>query len=172
MHTNTEQQNIPNNQYSSEDHTTPQELFKPAFAPVDYHKVQTAINDCIADIHELLPAFSKDQKMQLQRLIGGVSDATIMGIDEVTNQYQLVLRIRDMVLDGDDHFYESTTAKDLSALVNSISNLISLYLKHQVKLDQLRDIAVLREAVVDAVRELPMDVQTKFFAKLEELNER
>jgi hypothetical protein len=162
MHTNIE---------SLEIFSTPlSEFMRPAFDPKDYDRVQESIKECIYELRDLAPALSTQQKIEITRLIGFQSGQDVMTIDEVTQQYQLVLRIRDMVLDPDNSINEKTDPRGLTALVNAISNLINLFLRHKDKIDHMKEIAHMREAVVTAMGGQSVDVRKMFFDKLDELN--
>lgn len=145
----------------------------PAYSAADFHKVQAEIGTMMIDLQEMIPALTKTQKMQIQAMLGlGTSDnpSMVMDIDEVTAQYMLVLKVRDMVLDPQQRFHERTDAKGLTALVNAINGVINLFIRHQAKLDHMKEVSHMRESVVFAISELDPEVQQRFFEKLEELN--
>jgi hypothetical protein len=148
----------------------------PPYSFSDYGKVRVAIEDCISELKHLAPAMNKAELNEIKALLGigfGSPDKeqSSFTIDQVEEQYNLVLAIRNKVLSDEGGILEVTSAKDLAALVNSINNLISLFLRQQGKIDQQKEIAKVRTAVTYAIKELPIEQQRKFLDRLNTLKD-
>lgn len=150
----------------------------PRFSAQDYHKVQAEVEDLLAHFKDFAPAMTEDQKARALSYMGIVQPYEVLqrnashatyDVDQVSAQYALVQKIRQMVLDPANNFTERTDAKGLSALVNAINGTISLFMRHQESLDSLKEMRIMREAIIEAVKDLPNEVQDKFFRRLEQL---
>lgn len=147
----------------------------PAYSPADYHRVQESIRDVLSELQQVAPALSDTHRQEIAYMVGisgtGYESHDSFDVDQVTSQYALVKKIRSMVLDPQNNFHERTDAKALSALINAINGTITLFFKNQEKIDNLKEMRNMREAVITAVKDLPAEAQETFFKRLEELRD-
>ncbi len=166
--------------YSDEFPTSPEgglmPLQRPSYSPADYHKVQDAISDVLDDLRQIAPALNDAQRETVLNITGAramsvSSDGRPIqyDVDQVTEQYRMVQIIREKVLSAGNIIAENASAKDLSALVNAINSTISLFMRHQTTMDHLKEMRIMREATILALKGLPEDVISEFFRRLEEL---
>ena len=143
---------------------------------VDMHKVRQRIEEVLTDLHSVSSALTLADRTRIHSMLN-IEDMTYtpgeiranMDVDEVTRQYLLVLKIRNMVLDPNQQIAKGDDVKALSSLVSSINSLISLWIRSQEKVDHMREVSHMREAVIAAISEQSAEVREIFFAKLKEL---
>jgi len=133
-----------------------------------YHLAQADIDDAIQELLLHSAALTNDHRRQLTRIIERSDGLDKQyGIDEVHQQYRLVEKIRTQVVSDDGMILPDTTVKDLSALIGALNSLISVYIRSEQKLNKLQEEANLREAVLEALKELPPEAREVFFKKLD-----
>jgi len=127
-----------------------------------YYSAKEEIDSLILDLKEYANLMSPRQRDSLREL-SGLGTSEIMNIDEVQKQYQVILKIREQIMDKDGQLLAGVPVKDITSFTVATSSLIKLFLHAQDKIDHLREVALIREAVIQAVGVLPQDVRTKFF---------
>jgi tRNA threonylcarbamoyladenosine modification (KEOPS) complex Pcc1 subunit len=90
-------------------------------------------------------------------------------INDIHEQYRMVQRLRDQLLDRDDRVLVGVSAKDLSSLINSINSLIGLFLRAEEVMNRVEEEGRLREAVQAALTTLPAAARKTFFNRLSDL---
>lgn len=153
----------------------------PSYSPADYHRVQQGISDVFEELRQIAPALNDNQKEEALSIIGinGFSSSTVgynsngkviqFDVDQVSAQYALVQALREKVLTTGNDIREFASAKDLSALINAINSTIALFLRNQEKIDHLKEIRMMREATILAMKDMPPEIQANFFKRIEEL---
>ena len=151
----------------------------PAYSPADYYKVNDAINDLINDLRQVAPALSDSHKLEIMAVAGIPSVFHSIGktqtglvqydVNEVVQQYKMVKLLQSKVLTNNGDILVGTDAKSLSALINSINSTIALFLRNQEKIDHLKAMKTMQEAVIGAVKDLPPETQATFLKRLNEL---
>lgn len=134
----------------------------------DYMKALDEINDCIHDLEEMSGFLNTNHRNRLKKLIGHDLDDEIgFTVDEVEKQFIMVKKIRDQLVQDDGRLLEGTEIREISALISASNSLIALYMKNQAMIDHLKEVALLREAVTYAIKELDKESQAKFFNKFD-----
>ena len=136
-----------------------------------YHRNILEIDNLITDLQEYSSLFTPQHKTTLRRLVGE-DTPSVMTVDEIQKQFELVKKIRDQIIDPSGKLLDGVEVKVIAALVSSLSSLISLFLKNQEKIDHMKEVSHLKVSVIEAVSGLDADTQSKFFAKLDELSSR
>ena len=147
-----------------------------AFSPHDYYRVQQAIEEAFEELKAVAPALTTEQKLKAAQILDidylasavmPIDTLESFGIDEVSAQFALVKLLRDQVLSSNGRILEESSTKDVTSLINAINSTISLFMRAQEKIDHLREMQRMREATIVAMKEMPMEVQTKFFQYLD-----
>lgn len=134
-----------------------------------YHQNLQEIDGLITDLKEYSGLLTPKHKTDLGRLAGGPVDVDVLTIDHVQKQFQLVMKIRDRLVDGEDNLLEDFDTKTIGTLTTAVNSLLSLFLKSQDKINHLQEIAHLKEAVVTAVSSLEKPQQMLFLTKFDDL---
>lgn len=134
-----------------------------------YHKNLKEIDEIIVDLQEYSTLFTPEHKNKLRNLVGSNEPAQ-MTVDDVQQQYELVKRIRDQIVDGSAILREGTDVRSLTSFVSASNSLISLFLKNQQTFNHIKESEDLKEAVLWALRDLEPAIHTRFFNKLDELS--
>ena len=144
----------------------------------DINKIRDLVDNTLNDLYHVASVLTIEDRVRIHQILGiedlleGCSPASgvNLDIDEISQQYQLVMKIRNMVLDPSNQIAKGTDVKALTSLTASIGSLMGLWLRSQDKIDHLKEIAHMREAVIHAINDQPAVVRERFFSKLEELN--
>lgn len=134
----------------------------------DYLKAVDEINDCIHDLEEMRTFLNDTHRGRLKKLIGhDLEDEIDFNVDEIEKQFIMVKKIRNQLVSDDGRLLEGAEVREISALISASNSLITLFLKNQSMIDHLKEVALLREAVTHAIKELDKESQTKFFNKFD-----
>lgn len=153
-------------------------------------KLQQEIREIIDTLHDIAPALTVEQKVEIYDVVGPIqnkggnsqlnraqdeffgspaaSTVGVLDINAITAQYLLVEHIRDTILDPNNTIKHKATPRELSALISSISNVVSLFLKNQDKIELLKEVQSIKRAVSYALQDAPMAVRTKFLEKFKQ----
>ena len=139
-------------------------------SPADYYQAQEDINDIINNLYSYRTQLSPKHMDMLRVLCAKDDSSDFLTVDEVTKQFQMVKKLRNTLLDHDNNIMINADAKGLSALISSINSLISLFIRSQDKINHMKEVADLREAVLTAVSTLPQEARQIFLDKLDSLS--
>lgn len=134
-----------------------------------YHVAVEELNSIIVDLEEHSSLLTNKQKATLLRLSGHNPADNVVSVNQVQKQYEMVLLIRDRLLDEDGELLEGIETRALASFSASVNSLIQLFLRNKDKMDHMREIEHLRAAVIQAVETLDKPAQVRFFQRFDEL---
>ena len=137
---------------------------------IDENKSRQAVKEILADLRDIAPALTTTDKVEVANICKLSNASEYLSANEIESQYRLVQKLRDKVMTSSE-ILTTNSARDLSALVTSLNSFISMYLRNQEKINHLQKLSNLREAVVDAIKDLGPDVTKKFYEKLSQFDE-
>lgn len=148
-----------------------QELYKRDPMNVhSYHQLSAELEDSIDDIEMHLSALTDDQTARLHHLVTTAEGKPSFDASEVDKQYHLLLHIQEQVIDMSGVLKASASMRDISSVLSGIGSVLSLFLKAEAQIDSIKAEADLKQAVLEAIKELPAESQKIFFERLEELS--
>lgn len=136
-----------------------------------YHQAVAELDLILVDLEEHASLLTGKQKATLLRLSGYDPSSNNISVDQVQKQYELVLKIRDRLLDDDEGLLAGIETRALASFSASVNSLIQLFLRNREKLDHIREVEHLRAAVIQAVETLDKPAQVRFFQRFDELSE-
>ena len=136
-----------------------------------YHLAVEELNVIIVDLEEHASLLTSKQKATLLRLSGYDPSSNAISVDQLTKQYELVLMIRDRLLDSEGSVLQGIETRSLASFSASVNSLIQLFLRNKDKLDHIREVELLRSAVIKAVETLDKPAQVRFFQEFDSLTE-
>lgn len=140
-----------------------------ANSPAAYLNQLDEINENLLDLEEVAHLLTDRHKDRLRKLAGPLKDKELFTIDDVSEQYALVKKLRARVLDNEGELLEGFDPRALSTFITTLNTTITLFLKNQATIDHLKEINFLQEAVNSVVKDFPQEEQRKFYRKLEEI---
>jgi len=88
---------------------------------------------------------------------------------EIHSQYILLNTIRGRLLDENSQLLQDATAKEVQALMSQCNSFLSLYLRSMEKIDRDKELVEIEQAVTEAMRDCPKEVQDRYLERLKEL---
>lgn len=85
---------------------------------------------------------------------------------ELDALFTLVKTIQAKVVTDEGEILANATTRDIASLTGSITSLLRAFASHQQKIDEAKELADLKEAVLAAIMSLPKEAQDRFFAVL------
>jgi len=147
---------------------------RPDLSAYEKQATKEAIQELIADLQDLAPAITDAQKATIFDILGPLYDTHDelpgtgqVDIDAVTEQYMLVKSIKRKVMDPHGTLHYHASARELTSLVNAINSVISLFIRHQDRMDTLAQVQELKRAINAALEDSPEEVKRKFLQALE-----
>jgi len=136
----------------------------------EYNQLADELNDSISDIEMHVAVLTDSQTARLHTLITAAQGKPSFDATEIDKQYHLLLSIQEQVVDMSGTLRATASIRDIASIIGSMNSLISLFLKAEAQLDSIKAEADLKEAVLEAMAELPEKNRAKFFDKLKELS--
>jgi hypothetical protein len=136
-----------------------------------YHQAVEELDTIVIDLEEHASLLTGKQKATLLRLSGHDPSSNDVSVDQVQKQFEMVLRIRDRLLDEDGELLAGIETRALASFSASVNSLIQLFLRNKGKMDHIREVEHLRAAVIQAVETLDKPAQIRFFQRFDELSE-
>lgn len=136
-----------------------------------FHQAVAELDLILVDLEEHASLLTNKHKATLLRLSDHDPSSNNISVDQVQKQYEMVLRIRDRLLDEDGDLLANIETRALASFSASVNSLIQLFLRNKEKLDHIREVEHLRAAVIQAVETLDKSAQVRFFQRFDELSE-
>lgn len=133
-------------------------------------QVQNSLTANIEEIEVNSALLTPEQISKLSRLVGRLGGTqrartTKVSMDDIIDQYALVLNMRDRVVNSDAQ--DTLSLRDLATFTNAVSALSTLFLRYQEKIDHILELNNLRDALVKTLKEFPTALSDTFFQTLE-----
>lgn len=134
-----------------------------------FHKISDDLDDSIQDLEMHANMLTEEQTARVQRLLTFTEGVPEFTVSEVDRQYHLFLKMQEQLVGMDGQLKATASVRDIAAVISSMGGLVGLFLKAQKELDSIKAEADLKDAVLEAIRVLPVENQTIFFERLNEL---
>lgn len=136
----------------------------------EFHQISEALDDSVVDLEMHASLLTDEQTARLHRMLTFADGVPEFTVSEIDRQYHLFLKMQEQVAGMDGQLRATASVRDIAAVISSMGGLIGLFLKAQKELDSIKAEANLKDAVLEAVRVLPVKNQEIFFARMEELD--
>lgn len=140
-----------------------------ASSPAAYMRQIEEINENLLDLEEVAHLLTPRHKERLRKMAGPLEDNDLFTVDDVSEQYALVKKLRARVLDNEGELLEGFDPRALSTFITSLNTTITLFLKNQATIDHLKEVNFLQDAINEVVKDFSPEDQRKFYRRLEEL---
>lgn len=87
--------------------------------------------------------------------------------EEIQRQNDIINSMKSRILNEDSTLMKDAGPKDISALISSFNSFLNLYLRSMEKLDKDRQMQEIENAVSDAIKDMPDEIQKQYLEKLE-----
>jgi len=112
----------------------------------------------------------EEMKKRLASLISDKEDERPIQkfeVCELDTLYSLILNLQFKILTGDGELLADATSRDVASLIGATSALLRAFVSHQKTVDQVKEEADLKFAVLAAIETLDPENQQIFFETLE-----
>lgn len=139
----------------------------------DRPQIAEDVNTALDDLDMYKDLLTPRQRRRLRDLaeVGSpLEELPKMTVSDLDRLYALVVKMQEYLLhtEGGDAIFEQSNARELSALVSSIGSLMTLFLKSQERLDNLKQVAFLQLRLSSALVLLPEETRRRFLDSLED----
>jgi len=86
--------------------------------------------------------------------------------DEIQTQNDIINAMKSRILDENNILMAEAGPKDVSALIGSFNSFLNLYLRSMDKLDKDKQMQEIEFAIVEAIEDMPKEIQDTFFSHL------
>lgn len=86
--------------------------------------------------------------------------------DEIQSQNDIINSMKSRILDENNVLMAEAGPKDVSALIGSFNSFLNLYLRSMEKLDKDKQMQEIESAIVEAIEDMPKEIQDTFFSHL------
>ena len=135
-----------------------------------YHMLIAELTDNLSYLETYSEIMTDDLKSRVCTMAKHLSGQSVLDVDEVSRQYQLILKIQEQVVNETGDLLKTSNAASISSMISALNGVISLFMRSQAQLDDIKEQADLKEAVLAAIKDLDDESQSKFFSKLEDLS--
>lgn len=86
--------------------------------------------------------------------------------EEIEMQHQIVKSMQSRILDEHNMLHENASAKEISTVISGFNSYLNLYLRSMEKIDRDRQSQEIETAVLDAIMDMPKEIQEHYLSKL------
>lgn len=86
--------------------------------------------------------------------------------EEIERQHEVVKSMQSRILDDEGKLHEDASAKEISTVITGFTSFLNLYLRSMEKIDRDKQSQEIENAVLEAIQDMPKDIQDQYFVKL------